>query len=260
MTFKITTWNLNSIKMRMQHLRHFLISHNPDIVLLQELKCETQKFPYDELSDLPYNFYIHGQKTFNGVAILSKFPADEVTTNFIGNPCPTHSRFIEILIQTPIGYCRIISVYVPNGGDVDSDQFMLKLKFFDTLIHYLESKKNSLDEKLIIGGDFNVAPFDIDVYSPKALNNSTCFTEQEKRRLRSILNMGFDDLFRVLNNTKQEFTWWDYRAGAFEYNKGMRLDFILTSSNTSSLFKNCTIDYHTRAQSKASDHAPVIAF
>lgn len=259
MTLKIATWNVNSIRMRLQHLRGFLIEHTPDIVLLQELKCITEQFPYNDLSDLPYNFYVHGQKAFNGVAILSKFRADEVHLDFLNNPSPEQSRFIEITTQTPIGYSRIISLYVPNGGNVGSDPFVLKLKFFDALTDYLKSQK-SFDEKLIIGGDFNVAPFDIDVYSPSDLNNATCFTGNEKQKLRSIFNLGFDDLFRVLNPTTQEFSWWDYRAGAFEHNKGMRLDFILTSSNATSLFKSCTIDYDMRSKNKPSDHAPVIAY
>lgn len=259
MSLKIATWNVNSIRMRFQHLCDFLRENNPDIVLLQELKCETQKFPYGELSDFAYNLYVNGQKSFNGVAILSKFKADDVIFNFRDNPCDKESRFIEIAVKTTIGYCRIISLYAPNGGEAYSDKFELKLRFFDSLICYLESIK-SFDEKLIIGGDFNIAPFDIDVFSHEELEGSTCFTKHEKQKLRSIFNLGFDDLFRLLNPLKQEFSWWDYRGGAFERNKGMRLDFILSSSNATNSFKNCEIDYKMRSKNKTSDHAPVIAF
>jgi len=255
---KIATWNVNSIKVRLEHLRDFLGQENPDIVLLQEIKCETNKFPYDELSDFNYNLYVHGQKSGNGVAILSKFPADEITYDFLGNECPSESRFIEISVQTPLGFCRIISVYVPNGGEVNSDKFIKKLKFFNNLTEYLKSKKK-LDEMLFIGGDFNVAPFDIDVYSPRALEGTTCFTIEERQKLRTIINCGFYDLYRLAHPTKQEFSWWDYRSGALQQNKGMRIDSILTTSNVVSHLKDCFMLYSMRTLTRPSDHIPVIA-
>jgi exodeoxyribonuclease-3 len=256
---KIVTWNVNSIKIRIQHLLDFIKENDPDILLLQEIKCQTEAFPYEELSHLPYNLYVHGQKSYNGVAILSKFKADEIFTEFTNNPCPDHSRFLCINVQTPIGFCRIISLYVPNGGEVDSDKFELKLKFYDALTKYLSTTKE-FDEKLIIGGDFNVAPFDIDVYSPTNLANSTCFTIREKQKFRSLLNCGFDDLFRLIHPTTQEFSWWDYRAGGFEQNRGMRIDMILTSSNATGHFENCRMDYEMRTKIKPSDHIPVIIY
>jgi exodeoxyribonuclease-3 len=259
MSLKIATWNINSIKMRINHLREYITANQPDIVLLQELKCETEKFPFDELSDLPYNFYVHGQKSYNGVAILSKFRADEIKLDFLNNPAAEQARFIEILTHTSIGYCRIISLYAPNGGEVESVKFELKLQFYDALISYLEQIKN-FDEKIIIGGDFNIAPFDIDVYSPSDLANTTCFTNQEKQKIREVFNIGFDDLYRLFHPQKQEFSWWDYRARGFELNKGLRIDFILSSHNASSHFNNCSIDYKTREKIKSSDHAPVMIF
>lgn len=255
---KIVTWNINSVKMRLPLLLDFINETSPDILLLQELKCETDKFPYDELSHLSYNFYIHGEKSYNGVAILSKYPADEIIYNFPNNPCESQSRFLEIALQLPIGYCRIISLYAPNGGEVSSDKFSLKLKFYDALIAYLESKKN-FEEKIIVGGDFNIAPFDIDVYSPKHFEGSTCFTTEEKQKLRVILNSGYEDLYRLLHPNSQEFSWWDYRAGAFEHNKGMRIDMLLATTNACGFFKECYMDYHMRSKAKPSDHVPIIA-
>lgn len=257
MSFKIVTWNVNSIKVRLNLLREFIIEHNPDIVCLQELKCETDKFPSEELSDLPYNLYIHGQKTYNGVAILSKIPADEVVTEFFGNPIPEQARFIECSFNTPIGYTRIISLYAPNGGEVGSDKFEIKLNFYDAFTNYINSKK-SFEEKLFIGSDYNIAPFDIDVHSPDKLRDSTCFTLTEQRKLRTILNSGFIDNFRAKYPTKREFSWWDYRAGAFEQNKGMRIDTIISTSNALQNLEDCIIDYKTREKEKPSDHAPVI--
>lgn len=257
MSLKIITWNVNSIKVRLTHLQELIKEHDPDIICLQELKCETDKFPKHEIEDLPYNLYIHGQKTYNGVAILSKIRSDEVKTDFPNNPVSNHARFIESTFNTEIGYCRVICLYAPNGGEVDSDKFSMKLKFYDAFTEYLNSIK-SFDEKIFVCADYNIAPFDIDVYSPKELKNSTCATYVEKQKLRTILNSGFVDNFRVQNPDKQEFSWWDYRAGAFRQNKGMRIDSILSTTNAISHLVDCTIDSSTREKDKPSDHAPVI--
>ncbi len=254
---KIATWNVNSVRTRLEHLRDYLIEENPDIVLLQEIKCETDKFPVEELSDLPYNFYIYGQKSYNGVAILSKFPADEAIKD-LPNSNINQARFIEIAVQTPIGYCNIISLYAPNGSEVGSDKFEIKLKFYKDLVKYLQFRK-SFDNKIIIGGDFNIAPFDIDVYSAKELANTTCFTKEEKYYLRAILNSGFEDLYRLSSSDRQEFSWWDYRVGSFEQNKGMRIDMILASSSAVDHFDNCQMSSNWRAKAKPSDHIPVVA-
>jgi exodeoxyribonuclease III len=254
---KIATWNINSVKLRINLLLDFINDANPDLILLQEIKCETDKFPSDALSHLPYNLYIHGQKSYNGVAILSKYKADEIKYDFEGNPSADASRFLEIGISSPIGFCRVISLYAPNGGEVNSDKFNLKFKFYDALTQYL-IKIKTFDEKIIIGGDFNIAPFDIDVHSPIALSNSTGFTIQERQKLRTLLNSGFDDLYRICNPNKNEFSWWDYRAGAFEQNKGMRIDMILSSSNATSYAKDSYMEYPMRSKYKPSDHVPVL--
>ncbi len=254
---KIVTWNLNSIKTRIHHLIDFINTHNPDIICLQELKCKNDDFPRDLLSHLHYNFYLNGQKTYNGVAILSKFQADEVKMDFPRNPISEQSRFIEICFNSFMGFTRIISLYAPNGGEVGSDKFQIKLKFYDAFTDYIESLI-SYDEKLFICSDFNIAPFDIDVYDPKNLQNNTCFTNIEKTKMRRILNSGFVDNFRIKHPNAKEFSWWDYRAGAFEQNKGMRIDSIISSSNALPFLEDCFIDYKMRALSKPSDHAPVV--
>jgi exodeoxyribonuclease-3 len=207
---------------------------------------------------LSYNVYVHGQKSYNGVAILSKFPADEVITKFDTICSQDQARIIQISLQSPIGFCSIMSVYAPNGSFPGSDKFEMKLGFYDDFIAYLHSQK-SIDNKLIIGGDFNIAPFDIDVYSAQELHNTTCFTNQEKKRLRTILNSGFEDLYRVCNPRQQEFTWWDYRAGNFEKNRGLRIDTILASSNLVDNLHSCSIHYSWRSKDKPSDHVPVVA-
>lgn len=257
MSFKIVTWNINSIKMRLEHLIEFVNKHDPDVICLQELKCETEKFPYEALSALPYNFYVHGQKSYNGVAILSKIPADEIITNFPGNPLPDEARFIEASFNSVIGYIKVISLYAPNGGEVGSDKYHNKLVFYDHLTQYL-SQQNKLNEKIFIAGDYNIAPFDIDVYDPVSLSSSLCFSYQEQQKLRTLFNMGFIDNYRAIHPITQEFSWWDYRAGNFQQNKGMRIDSIISSSNAVQNLTNCVIDYESRTKTKPSDHAPVI--
>lgn len=255
---KIATWNLNSIKARLSLLQSFITETDPDILFLQELKCPTAQIVVTELLESTYNYYIHCQKSYNGVAILSKFKGNEVTTNFPHNPCHEQARFIEITCDTDIGFCRLISLYAPNGGEVDSDKFKIKLQFYDALIDYLESIRVH-DEALIIGGDFNIAPFDIDMYSQKDLDSTICCSMQERYKMRTILNAGLYDLYRILNPKTQEFSWWDYRAGAFEQNNGMRIDMLLASAKAACYFHNSYISHTMRAQHKPSDHAPVVA-
>lgn len=257
MTFKLATWNVNSVKARLEHLIEFLETHSPDILALQELKCETDKFPEESLAHLPYNFYAHGQKTYNGVAILSKIPADEIRTEFPDNPVPEHARFIEGTFNTPVGYIRFISLYAPNGGEVGSNKFEMKLEFYDAFTKYIQNNM-STEEHLLVGSDFNIAPFDIDVYNPKSLQNSTCFTLTERDKMRRLLNTGMEDCYRLLHQNTKEFSWWDYRGGSFEQNKGMRIDTIIANPSATKHLSKAYIDYKSREKTKPSDHAPVI--
>ncbi len=255
---KIACWNVNSIKSRLTQVLSWIEQHDPDVILFQELKCEEESFPLEAFSHLPYNFAISGQKTYNGVAILSKYKIDGIKKAFPGSPCPDQARFIEISFASPIGYCRIISIYVPNGGEIHSDKFMMKLEFLDALYSYLHSIKNT-EEHVIIGGDFNVAPFDIDVYAPKQMHHTTCFTLEERVKLRAILNSNWTDLYRALNPATCDFTWWDYRGRAFEHNHGMRIDMILGCPKTADRLQEFIIDKDARSSDKASDHAPIMA-
>jgi exodeoxyribonuclease-3 len=295
---KIASWNVNSLRARIDHVMDFLETEDPDVLLLQETKCEDIQFPEETFAPLPYNIFKFGQKSYNGVAILSKLPADEIKTSFVGNPCSDQARFIEIACKTSIGYSRIISVYVPNGFEVGSDKFVTKLEFYDALTAYLLSIKRH-DEHLIIGGDFNVAPFDIDVYSKEEMKDSLCFSALEKDKMRILLNQGFEDLYRLSHmntvasvqeedlktNVEQqsihehvssgnrtvfkdrilksdecaEFSWWDYRAGGFEKNLGLRIDMILGTISAANMLTDCFIVKKYRGLDKPSDHAPVVS-
>jgi len=256
MPIKIATWNVNSIKSRLGGVIAWLKENSPDIVLLQELKCETQAFPYLEIEELGYNVAATGQKTYNGVAILSKFPIEETIKTLPGDDADTAARYIESVISISGQILRVASVYVPNGKSPDSEKFLYKLKFLERLKAHAE-KLLEYDEALIIGGDYNVAPSAIDVFDPIRLEGTTCFHPAERARLNAILHLGFTDVFRAAHPEKHQYSWWDYRAGAFQQNQGMRIDLLLASPRAADLVTDSGIDERPRASEKASDHAPV---
>jgi exodeoxyribonuclease-3 len=251
----IVTWNVNSINARLENVIKFLNEHNPDVVLFQELKCMTEKFPYMEIEELGYNVAAHGQKTYNGVAIISKYPIDDIVKD-IPNFEDENSRYIEGVICLNESAIRVASVYVPNGQQVGSEKFEYKLNFFDALRQHL-ANINEYEEKIVIGGDFNVAPEDIDVYDPISLMDTVCFHHKEQEKFRSIENLNYFDLYRSYHPEKQEFSWWDYRGGAWNYNKGLRIDFLLANASAADSSERCEIISDTRGEQKASDHAPV---
>jgi exodeoxyribonuclease-3 len=256
---KICTWNVNSVNARLPVVLEFLKEASPDILLLQELKCLDEKFPAMEIEELGYNLAIYGQKTYNGVAILSKFPIDEVLRG-IPNFADENSRYIEAIISLPNSAIRVASVYVPNGQEVGSDKFEYKMRFFDALQKHLQQIKD-YDEAIFIGGDYNVSPEDIDVYDPKSLRGTICFNEAEQQKFRSIINTGYVDVWRAKNLQMQQFSWWDYRGNSWQHNKGLRIDFILTNAIATDLCanNNCRSYIYDKIRNveKASDHAPV---
>ncbi len=269
---KIATWNVNSVKSRIEHLLEVLRNENaPDILLLQELKCEDAAFPLTEIEDAGYNAAIYGQKTYNGVAVLSKFPIDEIIKGFNGMPLPPNSggragdlfssnqqdaRYIECVISLKNSAIRVASVYVPNGQEPGSEKFLYKLTFFDALYNHIKSLLK-YDEILIIGGDYNVAPEPIDVFDPKSLDGTTCYHLEERKRFRALLGLGMVDVYRAINLHTQGFSWWDYRAGAWQHNKGMRIDHLLLSPQAADLAVSSDIDLKPRGKEKPSDHTIV---
>lgn len=257
-TLKITTWNVNSVKARMSNVLEFLNEYKPDVVLLQELKCQEEAFPYMEIEELGYNCAVFGQKTYNGVAILSKYPLEDIKKGLPEFPEEQQARYIEALVNANGDVFRVASVYVPNGMDEASEKFQYKLEFFGKLYNHLNNIRN-LDEKIIIGGDYNVAHKDIDVYDPIAFKNSICFLESEKTEFTKILNNKYLDLYRAYHPDTQAFSWWDYRANSWGFNKGMRIDYLLTNPMAADASINCEIISEPRGKEKASDHTPVMA-
>ncbi|MFM7557820.1 MAG: exodeoxyribonuclease III [Alphaproteobacteria bacterium] len=266
---KISTFNVNSIKARLPRFLEWVKLSNPDVICLQELKCEEQNFPLEIMLDAGYNSAVYGQKTYNGVGILSKYKIEEVVKglpNFaIQNQEDPQARYIEALITIKNEVYRIASIYVPNGGGdllpnqklEDTQKFQYKIAFFQALSQHI-SNLSSYDEKQIFCGDFNVAIDAIDIYNPQSFDGNILFHPQERKNMRTILNQGLIDVFRHKNPNITNYSWWDYRGNSYANNKGARIDYILTTPNLLTNIKEVVIeDKNVRDQEKASDHCPV---
>ncbi len=260
---KIASFNVNSVKARLPRLIEWLKNSNPDVVLLQELKCLEKDFPFEALFDAGYNAAVYGQKTYNGVAILSKFKIEDVVKGLSGED--EQARYIEGVISVAGQAIRVSSIYVPNGGGdlmpnetlETSRKFLYKLDFYDRLRSHLSSLL-PFDEIQIFGGDFNVAAEEIDLYDPKSFEGQILFHPRERQKFRSLLNLGLIDSYRANNGRSQAFSWWDYRSGAWQHNKGVRIDYLLVSPLAADKITSATIeDKGVRDQEKPSDHCPV---
>ena len=250
---KLASWNVNSLKVRLPHLLDWLAAHVPDIVCLQEIKLEDDKFPRVELETVGYRCAWSGQKTYNGVAILSRAALAEVAT---GLPAfPDEQRRV---IAATIGSVRVVCAYVPNGQAVDSDKYEYKLRWLEAFRLWLADELK-VHPRLAVLGDFNVAPADEDVHDPKTWENQILFSPREREAFRKLLALGLKDAFRLFTQPERSFTWWDYRLNAFKRNLGLRIDHILLSPELTSLCRASSIDVAPRRLERPSDHAPVLA-
>ncbi|MBF8246495.1 MAG: exodeoxyribonuclease III [Rickettsia sp.] len=259
MSFSIVSWNINSINARIEHLLILIKKYDPDVICLQEIKSSEEKFPFTILEDTSYNFYFKGQKGFNGVAILTKTPAEFVKKDFDGNPLSDEARFIEVHLTTKLGFLKIISLYVPNGQEAsyENDKFVKKIDFLKSFNEYCKINGDHLNDNIVIAGDFNIAPYHIDhILLPK---EEICTSLEEKLLLRNFINSGWKDHFRLLNPGLQEFSWWDYRGRSFEKNTGYRIDFIFSNERSLKSIKRSFIDKDFRALIRPSDHAPIVS-
>jgi exodeoxyribonuclease-3 len=249
--FKIATWNVNSIRVRLPQVLNWLKTAAPDIVALQETKVTDDKFPVDEIQAAGYHVLFSGQKTYNGVALLSRFKGDDVITDL-----PHLDEPQRRVLGATYGNTRVLNVYVPNGSSVGSDKYLYKLNWFKHL-HYCISDNLKHFPRLIILGDFNIAPEDRDVYDPMVWAGKIIVSPQERAALQELLNLGLHDTFRLFEQAPMLFSWWDYRAGAFQRNRGLRIDLVLASAALHCTA--CMIDIAPRGLERPSDHAPVIA-
>ena len=252
---KLATWNVNSLKVRLPHLLRWLQENPVDVLCLQETKLTDDKFPVAEMNAAGYQVAFSGQKTYNGVAIVSKFPIHDVVKN---NPLFEDPQ--QRILAATIEGMRIICAYVPNGQAVDSDKYVYKLAWLASLREWLAGEMRAhADGGLAILGDYNIATEDRDVHDPLAWAGQVLFSDKEKAALAALVNLGLTDAYRLFEQPEKNFSWWDYRMLGFQKNKGLRIDHILLSESLRKRCVACVIDRAPRKWEQPSDHAPVVA-
>ena len=254
---RIATWNVNSIKQRLDHLATFVKSADPDVVCLQELKCVDEAFPRADVEALGYNVVTHGQKAYNGVAILSKRPLKDVRRGLPGDEGDEQARYLEGVVSTATGAVRVASIYLPNGNPIGTPKFDYKLAWMDRLRAHARDLL-LLEEPLVLCGDYNVIPEPKDAMDPAAWTNDALFQPESRSRFRELLNLGFIDAVRACNDQPGLYSFWDYQAGAFQRNNGIRIDHLLLSPQAQDRLRTTSIRKEVRSWDKPSDHVPVI--
>ena len=250
---RIATWNVNSLTVRLPQVLDWLGKHAPDALCLQELKLEDAKFPLAALEAAGYSAVFSGQKTYNGVAILSREPATSVVCGIAGYDDPQRR-----VISAEVAGTRLVCAYVPNGQSVASEKYQYKMNWLDAFCNWLEHEL-ATHPRLAILGDFNIAPEDRDVHDPKAWAGQVLVSAPERDAFRRLLGLGFKDSFRLFEQAEKSFSWWDYRMNGFRRNLGLRIDHILLSASLAANCAHCAIDVEPRRNERPSDHAPVIA-
>ena len=255
----IATWNINGVKARLANLVRWLKEATPDVCCLQEIKCEDEALAGEPLEELGYNVAVHGQKGFNGVAVLSKRPLEDVTRRLPGGgDSDQHSRYMEVVVPGDRGVVRIACLYLPNGNPIGTDKFAYKLDWMDRLT----ARAGELladEEAFILAGDFNVIPTPFDVRRPELWVNDALFQPETRARYRTLLNLGLTDAVRLLHPDEPSYTFWDYQAGAWQRNIGIRIDHQVMSPQAVDRLGAIRIDKHVRGWDKPSDHVPVVA-
>jgi len=254
---KIATFNVNSINARLPRILEWFDEAKPDAAVLQEIKCVDEKFPAAEFEDRGYNVAVHGQKTYNGVALLSKHPVEDVMRGLPGDTSDEQARYIEgVICPDDVEPVRLCGLYLPNGNPAPGPKYDYKLKWMKRLQKRAE-KLLALEEAFILAGDFNVIPQDEDTHDPAAWTGDALFRPETHAAFREILNLGFTDAVRQIEPTKILYTFWDYQRGAWEKDNGIRIDHHLLSPQAADRLKGVGVDRKTRDKEKPSDHVPV---
>jgi exodeoxyribonuclease-3 len=253
---KIATWNINGVKARIGVLLEWLRQAEPDIACLQEIKSVDEGFPRAEIEALGYNVETFGQKGFNGVAILSKLRFDEVNRGLPGNDDDVQSRFIEGVFTTGSGPLRVVSLYLPNGNPIGTEKFDYKLQWMQRL-HAWTQARLDLEERLVLAGDYNVIPEPKDAKHPETWANDALFQPESRAAFRKLQNLGLTDAVRSVTDADGIYTFWDYQAGAWQRDYGIRIDHLMLSPEAADRLRTAGIDKHVRDWEKPSDHVPV---
>jgi exodeoxyribonuclease-3 len=250
----LASWNVNSISVRMPHVLSWLERVKPDVLCIQETKTVDEKFPREAFEEAGYNCQFYGEKTYNGVAILSLLPIESVQRGFAEEVTPPAKRFIE----AQVGPLLVLNAYIPNGQAIGSEKYLYKMRWLASLKQHLVAQHDPATP-LVLCGDFNIAPEDSDIYDPAEVGGSIMCSEGERQELSLIKNWGFEDVFRKHNEGSGEFSWWDYRKNAFRRNSGFRIDHIYATRALSEVCVKSWIDRGPRKLERPSDHAPVLA-
>ena len=249
---KIATWNVNSINVRLPHVTAYLREVSPDVLLLQELKSTDERFPHSEIEDVGYHVALAGQKTFNGVGILAKQPIDVEQRALPGDATDAQARYLEAVI----GSVRVASIYLPNGNPIDTDKFSYKLAWMDRLIAHVRTLL-AYEEPLVLGGDYNVCPTDDDVYDPEGFANDALCHPETRARFQTLCYLGLTDAIRARHPQVGVYTFWDYQAGCWNKDQGLRIDHLLLSPQAADRLVDSGVDKGPRGKEKPSDHTPV---
>jgi exodeoxyribonuclease-3 len=252
---KIISWNVNSVRARIENIKNYIKDSSPDILLLQEIKTQNENFPIDEFEKLGYISHVFGQKSYNGVAIISKHELNNINNSLIRDNLK-QSRVITAELKFKKKIIELINIYVPNGNPINTEKYEYKkewLKKFITSIKKRIQKKSNI----LIAGDFNIIPEEIDVHDFKRYENDALGKLEIRKKYRELINLGFKDVYRLKNKTKQEYTFWDYFAGSWQKNYGMRIDHFLLSNNLIENIKSININKKPRSKVKPSDHTPI---
>ncbi|MGL4729091.1 MAG: exodeoxyribonuclease III [Bosea sp. (in: a-proteobacteria)] len=255
---RIITWNVNSVRLRLPHLLEMLKEHQPDAVCLQELKCQDEQFPRLEIEEAGYQAEVFGQKSFNGVAILTRTKLEDVRRGLPGDESDEQARYIEGVLHGDTGPVRIASIYLPNGNPLGTEKFPYKLRWMERL-HAHARELLQAEEKLVLAGDYNVIPDQRDASDPASWVNDALFQPESRAAFRSLLNLGLTDALRATTDEAGLYTFWDYQAGAWARNVGIRIDHLLLSPQAADGLRGVSILKEMRALEKPSDHVPVMA-
>ncbi|HAA91718.1 MAG TPA: exodeoxyribonuclease III [Rhodospirillaceae bacterium] len=250
---KLATFNVNSIKARLPRVLEWLEETTPDVVVLQEIKCVDEAFPALEIESLGYRTAVHGQKTYNGVAMLSRHEIEDVHRGLPGDPDDEQARYIEGTIKG----VRVCGLYLPNGNPTDTDKYPYKLAWMDRLVTHIRDTLLPMEMPVVLGGDYNVCPSDVDCYDPARFANDALCRPETRIRFRSMINLGLTEAWRALHN-EVSYSYWDYMAGRWQKDEGVRIDHWLLSPHAADLLVGCEIDKGPRGKEKASDHTPVV--
>ncbi len=252
---KISSWNVNSVRARIDNIKNYIKNSKPDILMLQEIKTEEKNYPFNDFKDLGYESYVFGQKSYNGVAFLSKVKIFNIDVNFIKDD-KKQSRIISGEIKNKSKIIQLINIYVPNGNPINTEKYEYKKNWLNLFIKKIKARLDK-NENIIIAGDFNVIPNEIDVYNHEKYENDALFKLEIRKKFRELLNLGFNDVYRYFYKDKEEYTFWDYMSGSWQKNYGMRIDHFLASNNILNSIKNIYIDKKPRSKIKPSDHTPI---